>query len=204
VRSSTKTLPTPLGPRTWGEVVEGLRDDPALGHELTTQILRSGDPAVFFETCPVRGDDRDRPFEFVVLPAPGLDDRTPDPSTFAQHFRDTDDAVVCFPNLDLTATLVVPRPNRPDDRYGHLASFLRGAPGPLVDAFWRRAGEELAHLLDSRPTRPLWFSTAGFGVPWLHARIDETPKYYRYAPFRTAPPAPGPPAGHDPVSRGDP
>lgn len=191
----TETLPTPLGPRTWGQVVEGLRDDPSLGDELTTRILRKGHRAVFFETCPVRGDARDRPFEFVVLPAHGLDDRTADPRTFADQFEIHDEPVLCFPNLGRTALLVVPQPNRPDDPFAHLAAFLRAAPEPLVHAFWRRAGLALAQWLDSRPTRPVWFSTAGFGVPWLHLRLDETPKYYRHDPFRTAPTAPGPPPG---------
>ncbi len=190
---SVETLRTPLGPRTWGQVVEGLRDDPALADELTQRILRKGHPAVFFETSPVRGDARDRPFEFVVLPAHGMDDRTADATTFASHFATSDEPVLVFPNLSRTALLVVPRPNRSDDPFGHLAAFLRAAPEPLVHAFWRRSALALEQWLDGRPTRPVWFSSAGWGVPWLHLRLDETPKYYRHEPFRTAPPAPGPP-----------
>ncbi|MEM6925821.1 MAG: hypothetical protein AAF602_02735 [Myxococcota bacterium] len=192
-RSFVETLNTPLGPRTWGQVIEGLRDDPSLADELTRRILRRGDHAVFFETSPVRGDARDRPFEFVVVPAHGMDDRTADPQTFEDHFTTTDDPVVVFPNLSRTALLVVPRPNQSSDPYGHLAAFLRAAPEPLIQAFWRRAAQAVMHWLDTRPTRPVWFSTAGWGVAWLHMRLDETPKYYRHEPFRTAPTAPGPP-----------
>ncbi|MEN0063640.1 MAG: hypothetical protein AAGA48_15925 [Myxococcota bacterium] len=189
---SVETLPTALGPRTWGQVVEGLCEDPALADELTTRILRPGHRAVYFEARPVRGDARDRPFEFVVLPAHGLDDYTADPDAFDEHFVHTDEPVVCVPNLSRTALLVVPRPNRPEDPFGHLASFLRSAPPPLVQVFWRRAGLALREWMDARPTRPVWFSTAGHGVPWLHLRLDETPKYYRHRPFRTAPSAPTP------------
>jgi len=36
--------------------------------------------------------------------------------------------------------------------------------------------------------RVVWLSTAGAGVPWLHVRLDDRPKYYHYGPYRqTAP-----------------
>lgn len=34
---------------------------------------------------------------------------------------------------------------------------------------------------------PVWISTSGLGVPWLHVRIDDRPKYYQHAPYRTWP-----------------
>ena len=33
--------------------------------------------------------------------------------------------------------------------------------------------------------QPLWVSTCGLGVYWLHVRLDSFPKYYRYAPYQT-------------------
>ncbi len=33
---------------------------------------------------------------------------------------------------------------------------------------------------------PLWLSTAGGGVAWLHVRLDSRPKYYGYSPYKTA------------------
>ena len=35
-------------------------------------------------------------------------------------------------------------------------------------------------------TKPVWLSTAGAGVSWLHVRLDDRPKYYGYAPYRQA------------------
>lgn len=177
-------------PLSWGEVVEGLCTDPSMADELTTRVLRSGHRGVFFETSPVRGDSRDVPFRFVVLPGPDLDERPADPDAFAEHFGGSEDPVLRFPNLSRSALLVVPRPNRDDDPWGHLAAFLRSAPEALARTFWRKGAEAVRHWLHTRPTRPVWWSTAGSGVPWLHLRLDETPKYYRYRPFRTAPAAP--------------
>lgn len=31
---------------------------------------------------------------------------------------------------------------------------------------------------------PLWVSTSGLGVSWLHVRLDSRPKYYTYAPYK--------------------
>lgn len=33
--------------------------------------------------------------------------------------------------------------------------------------------------------KPVWLSTAGAGVPWLHVRLDDHPKYYGYALYRS-------------------
>lgn len=35
-------------------------------------------------------------------------------------------------------------------------------------------------------TRPVWLSTAGAGVAWLHVRLDDRPKYYSYRPYTLA------------------
>jgi len=42
-------------------------------------------------------------------------------------------------------------------------------------------GEAIAQWAGPRPP---WVSTAGMGVPWLHARLDTRPKYFRHAPYR--------------------
>jgi hypothetical protein len=34
--------------------------------------------------------------------------------------------------------------------------------------------------------QPIWLSTAGMGVAWLHIRLDERPKYYSHKPYAVA------------------
>jgi hypothetical protein len=36
--------------------------------------------------------------------------------------------------------------------------------------------------------QPLWLSTAGTGIFWLHVRLDSRPKYYTYQPYRESTP----------------
>ena len=112
---------------------------------------------------------------------------SPEIDAFREHFaRDEDgDGVVAFDNLGGDATLVVPCPLASPDAYAHLAAFVRKAPAPQVHALFRRVAEESLARLSARP---LWLSTAGMGVYWLHVRLDARPKYYRHAPYKTPPP----------------
>ena len=58
--------------------------------------------------------------------------------------------------------------------------FLRG------DACLNYA-DFLQALLQRLGARPVWLSTAGGGVDWLHVRLDDRPKYYRHREWRQRP-----------------
>ena len=126
----------------------------------------------------------DRPFEFVLVNTPAFATRKTDRRSFADHFSTGDDkGVVSFQNLGGDATLVVPSPRTDADIYGHLAGFVRGAPESQQRSLWKVLGQSIrTNLTDS----PIWISTAGGGVAWLHVRIDRSPKYYTYAPYRSS------------------
>ena len=134
-----------------------------------------------WETPPVTVESIRRPLEFVLIDSPDLA-IAPDPSPFAEHFRRAgNQSVVRFSNLSGDAELVVPCPAGPKAAYGHLAAFVRRAPGAQVHALWR----EVALAMEGRVgRRPVWLSTAGGGVAWLHVRLDDRPKYYGYGPYR--------------------
>jgi hypothetical protein len=136
-----------------------------------------------WETPPLTAATASRPFEFVLLDSPGLA-REPDPDSFAKHFRGAGGAaVVTFANLGRDAILVVPCPRGPLSAYGHIAAFVRQAPEAQRHALWEAVGAALRRRLG---TRPVWLSTAGAGVSWLHVRLDDRPKYYGHAPYRDA------------------
>lgn len=140
-------------------------------------------PAYRWETPPISRDTAARDFEFVLVDAPELA-RTPDRQTFAQHFTDEihEEDVVVFENLGRDAVLVTPAPSSQHAAYSHLAAFSRTAPVPKQHALWRLVGQQVQQRLNNHP---LWLSTAGGGVAWLHVRLDSLPKYYAYAPYRS-------------------
>jgi hypothetical protein len=171
-------------PATFVDVVDAWRGDPSFRSWLGSVLAGAGYSAFRWETPPVTTATARRPFEFVVLDSPGLA-RPPDPEAFADHF-DASSApdVVSFPNLGGDAIMVVPRPMAPAAAYVHMAAFVRHAPEPQKHALWQAVGEAMARRLG---TKPVWLSTAGAGVSWLHVRLDDRPKYYGFGPYRTPP-----------------
>ena len=83
-------------------------------------------------------------------------------------------------NLGHDAYLIAP--NRSNGHsYPHLAAFARNAPMHIQHQFWRAVGDAVSdHISD----RPLWLSTSGLGIAWLHVRLDARPKYYTHQPYR--------------------
>jgi hypothetical protein len=145
--------------------------------------LLAGTPFTAFrwDTPPVTATTVSRPFEFVLLNAPGLD-KTADAAAFAEHFQTAEsDGVVEFSNLGGDAILVVPCPSEPLTAYSHIAAFVRHAPPAQQHALWQQVGRAMQRRLNNKP---VWLSTAGAGVAWLHIRLDDRPKYYGYTPFR--------------------
>ncbi len=123
----------------------------------------------------------DRPFECVLWDSPGLATR-PDASPFAEHFRAAADSeIVEFSNLGNDAILIVPTPRGASSAYGHVAAFAREAPESQRHQLWAQVGDTFERRLNAKP---VWLSTAGGGVAWLHVRLDDRPKYYSYEPYR--------------------
>lgn len=138
--------------------------------------------AYFWETPPTNDDGR--AFECVVVDAPSLRGVRANPQAFAERFRSGDTEIASFENLGGDAELVVPKPL--DDWDGaHLAAFVRSAPDDLVDSFFRSVAESATRRLGTHGG-PLWVSTSGLGVAWLHVRLDARPKYYAHEPYRNA------------------
>lgn len=137
-----------------------------------------------FETPGATAATATRAFEFVVLDDPDLA-RTPDPDAFAEHFFASPEAeAIQFANLRGDAIMVVPTPIAALTAYGHLAAFVREAPESQRHALWALVGEAMSRRLSAKP---VWLSTAGAGVSWLHVRLDDRPKYYGHDPYRREP-----------------
>jgi hypothetical protein len=137
----------------------------------------------YWELPPITRATIGTPAEFVLIEAPMLARLPPERAPFASHFeRAGAEDVIVFPNLGGDAVLVVPCPQGPDENYPHIGAFLRNGPKQQVRALWRRTAQQ---MLDSVGDKPVWLSTAGGGVAWLHLRLDSRPKYYSHAPYRS-------------------
>lgn len=148
----------------------------------------------FWETAPIPdASSLSTPFECVLLNAHGmLSARRTSHAAFDEHLdtATSSDGVVTFPNLGRDAMLVVPaRQSRVQmSVYGSLAPFVRGAPAEQRASLWRATSRAVREQLEAQPLQPVWVSTAGQGVPWLHVRLDLSgPKYYNHEPYKHLP-----------------
>lgn len=169
-------------PIAYGEAMAALGRDRARRAFLTGALAAAPFDAFYWETPPVTIETLDRPLEMALVDAPPLARTEADPSAFADRFDG--EPVVTFPNLGGDAVLVVPAPLGPEACYAHLAAFVRRAPEAQTDALWSSVARA---VLERVSGAPLWLSTAGLGVPWLHVRLDARPKYYRHTPYARRP-----------------
>ena len=168
-------------PISYAEVLGRWQHDNEFRSFFISLMADSPFSAFRWETPPITTATANRPFEFVLLDSPGLA-RSPDTKAFAEHFRDAPfEGVVEFPNLGKDALMVVPCANGPLSAYGHLGAFVRQAPEVQRHALWKLVGAAMQRRLG---TKPVWLSTAGAGVSWLHVRLDDRPKYYGFAGYR--------------------
>ncbi len=167
---------------SWAEVVRRWCDDGDFRRAFTDSLASSSHGAFAWETVPVSATTQARQYEQVLTDSPSLARVRADAGPFRDHFDKAQGCVCTFANLRGDATLVAPVPTDPTTNYAHLAAFARSASSDEIDAFWSAVGRAVqAHWQYS--DAPVWVSTAGLGVHWLHVRLDARPKYYRYWPF---------------------
>ena len=166
---------------TYQEVIELWQQDRSFREFFISLLADTSMPAYFWETPPISQSTVNRGFEFVLIDSPKLADIEPDPSDFNEHFKSADREVVSFPNLGNDALLVVPCPITNIPNSTHLANFIRQAPESQQHLLWQTVGRELQQSLNDRS---VWVNTSGLGVHWLHVRLDSSPKYYDYKPYK--------------------
>lgn len=144
------------------------------------QLLADAEFEAFFWECKsVTHQTADQNFEFVLVNSSTLVKIREKQQPFQKHFN-TVELAVTFSNLGGDSQLIVPTPQS-ENCYAHLAAFVRKASKQQQQAFWQLVGESCQIYIGEQP---IWWSTSGLGVYWLHVRIDRRPKYYTYLPYR--------------------
>lgn len=164
---------------TYSEVIELWQHDEAFRSFFCSLLASAPFSAYFWETPPLTSTTAERAFEFVLVESARLANTSPDPSDFRQHF-DANTEVVTFSNLSQDALLVVPCPTAKSE-YPHIAAFVREAPRSQQHLLWQTVGRVLKQKLSEQP---IWVSTSGLGVSWLHVRLDSRPKYYCFNQYK--------------------
>ncbi|MGD1952960.1 MAG: hypothetical protein ACFB14_25440 [Leptolyngbyaceae cyanobacterium] len=165
---------------SYSAVIRSWQQDTTFRNFFIDLLAASPFRAFHWETPAVTTATLDQPFECVLIDSPNLV-KAPDRDTFAPYFNATQ-LVTSFLNLGRDAILVVPCPTGPNRDYSYLGAFIHTAPRAQQHALWTLVGTTMAQRINEKP---VWLSTAGGGVAWLHVRLDNHPKYYHHTPYRT-------------------
>ena len=170
-------------PLSWSGVIDRWQNDRAFRGFFMSLLVDAPFPAYFWETPPVTISTIDKPFEFILADNHALVGVRSDQHAFADHFASAgaDESVIEFANLGGDAILVVPCPDEPQAAYSQISEFARHAPDDQQHQLWAMVGAALERQLGAEP---VWLSTSGLGIYWLHIRLDTTPKYYTHDPYR--------------------
>ena len=163
------------------EVIELWQQDEKFREFFISLLADTSMPAYFWETPPISTATVGKEFEFVLIDNSKLANIEPDPSDFRQHFDNSTSEVVTFPNLKNDALLIVPCPITDTPQSTHLADFVREAPTSQQHLLWQTVGRAIAQNLNEQP---IWVSTSGLDVNWLHVRLDSQPKHYCFEPYK--------------------
>ena len=169
-------------PLSFADVLALWREDANFTTLFVDLLAKVPFTAFRFETPPLTSGHLARPFEFVLVDSPDLE-LPADTETFRSAFEaaPAGSTVTEFDNLGGDARLIAPLP---PGSYAHLAAYTRQAPREHQIELWSTVGHALHHRAD---LRPVWLNTAGGGVAWLHVRLDDRPKYYRWRAYAQAP-----------------
>lgn len=168
------------------EVLAGWRQDRGFRQDWSRWLADIPLSSYCWEMPPLTADRLAQPFECVFVESPALAIPQADPAAFAEFFPllPSQQDAVTFANLGGDALLVAPTPQANPEVYPHLAKFVRAAPASQVASIWQAVAAAVEGRIGEDP---LWLSTAGLGVAWLHVRLDSRPKYYRYRPYARMP-----------------
>lgn len=139
--------------------------------------------AFFWENPPITKLNSQQAYEFVLVNSPQLSGIVANSRTFQAQWTaaTAGQTVVAFENLSGDAELIAPCPLVSHAIYAHFATFIRQAPEDQKHDLFMLLAASLRHSIRNQP---LWVSTSGLGVYWLHIRLDTRPKYYTYQAYR--------------------
>ncbi|WNJ16808.1 DUF6940 family protein [Pontibacter sp. G13] len=167
------------------------KQEPSFTRAFVGALSEARFSAFFWEMPPFNLDSLNQPFEFILKDSPKLAIVPPEPAPFKpyRHLAPTlpdgsPGQAFAMPNLGGDAQLVIPTETTSIEAYAHISSFSRQAPESQHWAFWHTVADEIQQRVSDAP---LWVSTSGLGVYWLHVRLDARPKYYTHAPYRAFP-----------------
>lgn len=137
--------------------------------------------AIYFESPPINKDTFDKPFFWVAVNA-YFPYQKADPLRFMEYF-DTDRKVASFKDLTGTILLISPVPETHYKKFLHLKQYIKYGSTESKNNFWTTIANDAYYLILIGNT--IYLKTHGHGVPYIHFRLQLTPKYYMTKQLKT-------------------
>ena len=125
---------------------------------------------------PFNGNMLDTMVEYKILRQDSLA-KEQDYTSFNKKFpTDKSCDVISFKNLSGDTSLIVPCPDV-GKNYAHIKLFNKNASDSKKKELWKKVAEEITNIINNDKDQEIYLNTHGHGVPYLHVRVDLTPKY---------------------------
>ncbi len=131
---------------------------------------------VFWEFHPYDLNSTQNIAEFALIEASSFGKANS--SSFKEYLKNKEDnQVVMFKNLSGDTNLItINSLNTKNQTFCHIMEFMKNSTHENKNKLLTKIGEEMLKYTNS--TTPAYLSTHGHGIPWLHIRICNRPKYY--------------------------
>lgn len=147
-------------------------------------LIKHGGNGCFWEHPRLTKISANEPYKCVITRTESFTRFAASPDRFRAKMK-VGTSVSAFLNLGRDGLLIIPNESQDDASVNcrDLIAFCSSAPEEWLHEFWERVGKEALKILAENSPRQ-FLSTHGFGVLWLHVRLEERPKYYHYRPFK--------------------
>lgn len=159
---------------TWKDLLTDLRNrnDTPLVQKFVAVLKNCPFTSYYFEAPNLKSINI--PLEFVLVESDTLHTKKANWGPY-RDYMSLGKHATSFDNKDGEFRLIIP--TKKGD-YGHVADFMKSATDKEIQEVLHLTAKEIHDASKSR--KPLYLSTHGDGVSWLHFRVGRTPKYYNY------------------------
>ncbi len=159
------------------EFFQNLSKSKEFRNDLIQKFKDSKYENVLWEFPPYSSSTKNNKAEFVIIGSAIFPPSNP--QAFADQFNETNEinkSVVVFDNISGDCKLISPVPDIMNDKYmGHIMSQIKYGNTDTTHQLLKTLGDIVSAYNNDKP---LYVSTHGYGVPWLHLRLCDKPKYY--------------------------
>lgn len=130
------------------------------------------------------------PIEFVLIKTYNLHKKKASWVKYAEYMKrkPRNRHSLSFINLTGTVMLTIPFNKKKDIKYGHIKDYMTYATNEEIYDILLELGIQIEkynkmysiNIKNKKFCYPLYLSTHGYGVQWVHFRLEQYPLYYNY------------------------